>query len=167
MLVSLLAPSFSSLVPDCSLLIVLDPFDVHLCQTGPQFQKICAVFGGEADMISELETSFPWAPIQDVGPRNESELFDFPDCLNSDELIWTGQGLIQIGGVQPGHSVLDKHGRSQRVYCKRAQQKPVWQLSTGSFRFGLRATEDQRCFVVRKSEVDQEIPFISYTEIHN
>lgn len=85
-------------------------------------------------------------------------------CLDPRELIWSQRGLSPIGSVVIGDQVLDRHGRLQRVYYKRVEQKPVWELCTGSFRFPLRLAEGHACFVIRKSEVDEKIPFISYCE---
>jgi len=112
-------------------------------------------------MIPSQRTCFPSTPIQDVTLSNESELHECCNCLDPEELIWAVHGLIRIGDVRYGDLVLDKHGRLQRVYCTRAEQKSIWELSTGSFRFGLRISDDHRCFVVRKSEVDAKLPFIS------
>ena len=82
-------------------------------------------------------------------------------CLDEDEPVWTGRGLIRIGDVEVGDSVLGIDGVEERVADVWTKRAPVRELHLGAVRRDpLRLTGDHVCMVVPEAEAVRAVPML-------
>ena len=82
-------------------------------------------------------------------------------CLDEDEPVWTDRGLIRIGDVEVGDSVLGIDGAEERVADVWTKRRPVRELSLGAVRRDpLRLTGDHVCVVVPEADAVHTVPML-------
>ncbi len=73
-------------------------------------------------------------------------------CLAADERIWTHKGLISIGAVEIGDTVIGGDGRPETITDKVFKSAPTIRIQTGAAKEGIELTPDHWCVFVKKEE---------------
>ena len=82
-------------------------------------------------------------------------------CLDEDEPVWTGRGLVRIGDVRVGDRVLGIDGAEERVADVWTKRAPVREIALGAVqRDPLRLTDDHVCMVVPEAEAVRAVPML-------
>ena len=82
-------------------------------------------------------------------------------CLDEDEPVWTGRGLVRIGDVRVGDRVLGIDGAEERVADVWTKRAPVREIALGAVRRDpLRLTDDHVCMVVPEAEAVRAVPML-------
>lgn len=99
------------------------------------------------------------SPSFSVDPANR--LFYCFGCVAADEPVWTGRGLIPIGHVVPGDTVVGIDGCVETVTAVAAREKSLVGIALDVVaRDPLRLSPDHTCLVVRAAEAHRAVPML-------